>query len=161
MAEEKEVIIAIDDDELTLATIEKVLGTAGDYEILTFNRSIRGQAEVKREAKQRKGLPLVLLDLNMPLLDGYTLFRNLRTNPELEKIPVIIISGYELDKSKIQGVREPDDYFSKPIDFLRLITAIKRVISQSRADTQGVIKANAEYVRIIESIIRSSRKKFD
>ena len=99
MAEENALTVAINDDELTLATIEKIVGTVGDYDILTFNRSIREQAEVKREAKQRKGLPLVLLDFNMPLLDGYTLFRNLRTNPEPEKIPVIIISGYELDKS--------------------------------------------------------------
>lgn len=160
MADERPVIIAIDDDDLTLRTIKEILEVAGEYEILTFSRAIRGLAEVKREARQFKSPPVVLLDLNMPLVDGYAVFHNLRTNSETEKIPIIIVSGYELDQSKIQGVRAPDDYIPKPIEFLKLINAIKRVIAYTKADMKAVVKANVEYIRIIESVIQNSRKKF-
>ena len=142
-------------------TIKEIIEVAGDYEVLAFSRAIKGLAEVRREARHVESLPVVLLDLNMPLVDGYAVFLNLRSNPETEKIPIIIVSGYELDKSKIQGVRAPDDYIRKPIEFLKLITAVKRVISLIKADLAGVVKANVDYVRMIENVIHNSRKTFE
>ena len=64
---------------------------------------------------------LILIDLQLPGLDGVSVAKELRLHPELHSVPIIIISGHDPAKYRTDALRAGcDDYLLKPIDFDRL-----------------------------------------
>ena len=80
---------------------------------------------------------LVLLDLNLPKLDGREVMQAIRANPLLRDLPVVALSSsgepFDIDTSFASGV---DSYLQKPVDFARFIEEMKRLRAQW-LDTRG------------------------
>jgi two-component system cell cycle response regulator DivK len=74
---------------------------------------------------------ILLLDIGMPLLDGYAVVRKVRENPRLAALPVLAVTAYAM-----QGDREKilnsgfDGYLSKPVDAVLLVEEVKRLLAQ-------------------------------
>ena len=72
---------------------------------------------------------ILLLDIGMPVLDGYAVVRKIRENPRLAALPVLAVTAYAM-----QGDRENilnsgfDGYLSKPVDTVALVEEIKRLL---------------------------------
>ena len=80
----------------------------------------------------RHALPsLILLDLNLPKLDGREVVQAIRADPALRHLPVVALSSsgepFDIDTSFASGV---DSYLQKPVDFGRFIEEMKRVRAQ-------------------------------
>ena len=72
---------------------------------------------------------LILIDLELPKLDGLDVARNLRRHPKLRKIPIIIISGHDPAKHRQLAIDAGcTDYLLKPIDFDRLDSILKTIV---------------------------------
>jgi CheY-like chemotaxis protein len=74
----------------------------------------------------RDGRPeVILLDMNLPVMDGWTVARTLKDDPSTRAIPIIALTAHALagdrDKAIAAGC---DDYHPKPVDFSRLLTQI-------------------------------------
>lgn len=74
----------------------------------------------------RAQLPeVILLDMNLPVMDGWTVARHLKDDPATAAIPVIALTAHALagdrDKALAAGA---DDYHAKPVDFSRLLTQL-------------------------------------
>jgi len=64
---------------------------------------------------------VMLIDLELPGLDGLSVAKELRLHPELQAVPIIIISGHDPSKYRAEALSAGcDDYLLKPIDFDRL-----------------------------------------
>jgi len=74
---------------------------------------------------------VILLDLRMPVMDGWTFRRAQRADPAIAAIPVVVLSGV----AEIDGLRELDvaATFSKPVSFPEMITAIRRLTDAADA----------------------------
>ena len=74
---------------------------------------------------------LVLLDIGMPLLDGFGVIRKIRENPRFASMPVVAVTAYAMqgDREKILGSKF-DGYLSKPVDARSLVQELDRVLSQ-------------------------------
>ena len=74
---------------------------------------------------------LVLLDIGMPLLDGFGVIRKIRENPRFASMPVVALTAYAMqgDREKILSAKF-DGYLSKPIDARSLVQELDRVLSQ-------------------------------
>ena len=74
---------------------------------------------------------LVLLDIGMPLLDGFAVIRKIRENPRFASMPVVAVTAYAMqgDREKILSAKF-DGYLSKPIDARSLVQELDRVLSQ-------------------------------
>ena len=79
--------------------------------------------------KLRETAPdLVLLDVQMPRLDGYAVLRRLRDDPRLAHLPVIALTAYAMRGDREQALAAGfDGYVSKPVDFRELRTEIERL----------------------------------
>jgi YesN/AraC family two-component response regulator len=76
---------------------------------------------------------LVVSDVMMPGLDGNALFRSLRDDPELELVPVILLTARASTESRIQGLRQGvDDYMVKPFDPRELRARVDNLIASRR-----------------------------
>jgi len=73
---------------------------------------------------------LILLDLMMPDVDGWEVFRQVRANPRLEKAPVIVVTAKAQSIDKVLGlhIAKVDDYITKPFGPQELLAAVDRVL---------------------------------
>lgn len=71
---------------------------------------------------------LIILDIKMPKVDGYTFVRRLKKETDMKEIPIIVLTSYEpmKDMFKMEGVK---DYFVKSADMQMLMAAVKKYTS--------------------------------
>jgi CheY-like chemotaxis protein len=74
---------------------------------------------------------LVLLDIGMPLLDGFGVIRKIRENPRFASMPVVAVTAYAMqgDRERILSSKF-DGYLSKPVDARSLVQELDRVLSR-------------------------------
>jgi CheY-like chemotaxis protein len=130
----KEVIVLIaDDDEGHSALIVKNLARAGvtnqikqfkdGQEILDFLfRTGKGEHRISGEAY------LLLLDIRMPKVDGVEVLRQLKTDSELKKLPVIIVTTTN-DPREVENCHAIgcSNYVTKPVDYQKFVEAIRQI----------------------------------
>ena len=90
------------------------------------------------EAVKAEKPALVLMDLNMPVLDGFSATLRIREDAETRAVPVIAVTAY--DTAEFRAAARAvgcDEYISKPIDFDRLNTLLERFLPQAQAVTEG------------------------
>lgn len=122
-------ILLIDDDPDFVATTKTVLLSRPNYKVLTANDGIFGLLIARAEKPD-----LIILDVIMHFEDGFTAARELKADPELSKIPVIILTSFsqrmgETHISVAQGLEiEAEDYVEKPIDPQDLLVRVNRLL---------------------------------
>jgi class 3 adenylate cyclase len=104
-------VLIVDDEPLNLDYLEQELED-WNYHILT---AVNGQEALD---KIRSELPdLVLLDIMMPVLDGFAVLAQIKTDPRLRDIPVIVISAANDLENVIKGIQQgAEDYLPKPFE---------------------------------------------
>jgi CheY-like chemotaxis protein len=100
----------------------------GDYEVLAAENGEKGCEMAATEQPD-----LVLMDLEMPVVDGWEATRRLRDNPQTRDIPIIALSAHALagerEKALAAGCNEFD---TKPIEFDRLVATIRQLLERRR-----------------------------
>lgn len=116
-------ILVVEDNELNLELVTQLL--EDDFELLT---AADGAAGV--EAARRFRPDLILMDLSLPVVDGWEATRQLRGEAGLAKIPIIALSAHaakpDIDRALQAGC---DAYVTKPIDEEELRLAISRLLA--------------------------------
>ena len=75
---------------------------------------------------------LIVMDLNLPGLNGWEATRRLKSEPETKHIPIIVLTGETADKSREQAFSAGcDEYELKPIDFEGLVEKIRSLLSRN------------------------------
>jgi DNA-binding response OmpR family regulator len=123
-------ILVIDDDTDFVAATKMVLESRPDYQVLTANNGVFGLPIARAEKPD-----LIILDVIMPFEDGFTTSRQLKADPELKKIPIIMLTSFsqrmgETDVSVAQGMDlEAEDYVEKPVSPQQLLDRVDRLLS--------------------------------
>ncbi|MCV2360781.1 MULTISPECIES: response regulator [Roseateles] len=115
-------VLLVDDDELTLQMLEATL--EDDYQISSVTSGAEALARCAAET-----FDLIVLDVDMPGLDGYETCRQLKANPDSAEIPVIFHSARTSIDERLQGYAAGGaDYLPKPFDAGELIAKIGLVL---------------------------------
>jgi len=119
----KSKILIIDDDPDVLETMTAVLETR-DYQVLTALSGLEGISKAGKEKPD-----LIIMDVLMPEVDGFTTCKMIKENKEIKNIPVILLTGTgmigDLEKGFAAGAI---DFMIKPIDWDKLFLRIKKLI---------------------------------
>ncbi len=118
-------ILVIDDDEVLLQMVKVTLGKRG-YDVILAANGEEGFALAHR------GRPdLIVLDIQLPDITGYTVMSRLRSSPELFMTPVIFCSSLADPKNRLHGFSlGADDFLSKPFRLEELSTRIARSLGR-------------------------------
>jgi two-component system cell cycle response regulator DivK len=118
----KKKILIVDDTEWNRDLLVQLL--EDDYDVVQAVDGEQGVAAAEREKPD-----LILMDLGMPVMDGWEATRKIKAQPELRHIPVIAVTSHAMVGDEIQA-REAgcDDYVPKPIDENELMEKIKRLL---------------------------------
>ena len=105
-------IYAVDDEYDLLFTIKQVLEFYNkDYKITTIDTGKKLFELLKEDTPN-----IILLDIMMPDINGWGIFKKLKVNPKWKKIPIIFISSVADDTSKITANEIGDDFIEKPFE---------------------------------------------
>ena len=123
MAEAKKILIA--DDEQQLALAMKIRLQSKGYQVVTASD---GQEALELAEKERPDL--IILDVLMPVMDGYSCLRELNTRFGRGGIPIIILTARDRMKDlfELEGIA---DYVIKPFDHDDLLIRIERTLKRS------------------------------
>ncbi len=128
----KKRILVIEDNEKSLYLVTFILEKHG-YEVIQAHD---GQEGI--EMAGRAELALILLDIQLPVLDGYAVARVLRGNPALDLVPIIAVTSYAMvgdrDRALAAGCA---GYIEKPIDPETFMSVIEQYLSDPGTDNRG------------------------
>jgi len=129
----KQKILIVDDEPDIVSYLEMLLQDQG-FETVTAGNGNEAMEAVKRERPD-----LVTLDISMPEASGTRFYKEIRTDPELSTIPVIIVTAvtglggdkyaYEKFISNRRLVPAPEAFFPKPIDREAFVEAVKGLLA--------------------------------
>ena len=119
-------ILVVDDEIYIVHILDFSLGMEG-YEVLT---ALDGEQALERLKNEKPDL--IVLDIMMPKVDGYEVCRAIKSSPETQHIPVILLSakGRNVDQKMGFDVGA-DDYITKPFSPRKLVERINALLGQS------------------------------
>ena len=116
-------ILIVDDQPELAGMMADLLGDAG-YDTRTAGNGREALAEVQADPPD-----LLLLDVNMPELDGFEVATMLKADPVTATIPIIMVSAQEGRGSRLIGLESgAEDYLSKPVDPAELVAKIRNLL---------------------------------
>jgi PAS domain S-box-containing protein len=95
---------------------------------------------------------LILIDVRLPDIDGFTLSRELKGHEELRDIPIVFMSALDDVENKVRGFEHGDDHISKPIEPREALARIERQVTVSRV-RQALRESEAKFRSVMESAI--------
>ena len=118
-------VLVIDDEPQFLSLIERAL--RDEFTVLTAEDALDGYALLCQHKPD-----LVLLDVMMPMLDGWTVLRKIRSTQVVSKVPVIVVTGLGPDAAKHEARRlGVTNILYKPIVPSQLVKAIREALAAS------------------------------
>ena len=139
-------VLIVDDDALVRETLRAIVAQEG----YRYETAMDGTEALHKFDRVQPDV--VLLDVMMPELDGFEVTRRIKNNPATILIPVILITALDSRQERMQGIEAgADDFLSKPIDRLQLITRLKnaarlRRVSRELDDAETVLESLARSV---------------
>jgi CheY-like chemotaxis protein len=129
-ARQIEVLLVEDDPGDVLMTREAF----EDYKVTNQLHVVQDGAEAMaflRQEGEYAGVPrpdLVLLDLNLPRMDGREVLQAIKSDPELASIPVVVLTTSEAEEDVLRSYSlHANAYVTKPVDFERFIDVVRRI----------------------------------
>ena len=116
-------ILVVEDQEDNRQILRDLLGSVG-YEMTEAENGEQALAAVKAQPPD-----LILMDIQLPLLDGYEATRRIKADPQLKHIPIIVVTSYALsgDEAKARAAG-CDDYVTKPFSPRELLAKIREYL---------------------------------
>ena len=113
-------ILYVEDNDDNIYMITRRLSRHG-YEVIVAKNGEEGMAMARSEDPA-----LILMDLDLPVLDGWEATRRLKASDETRQIPVIAVSAYAMVSDRKRAFAAGcDDFFSKPVDLKGLLERIE------------------------------------
>lgn len=147
--------ILIVEDEQRLASLLK-----RQFEESGFNAEIAYDGFVGKQLVEKNKYNLIILDINLPLINGYDLCSEIRkTN---NQIPIIMLTAFGTPDNKIAGFNVgADDYIIKPVDFRELLARVNVFIRRSDFKTgapEKILIADLEMDLSTKKVTRANKK---
>lgn len=125
-------LLIVDDAQDLARMFAHLLGDAG------YTTAIAASGEDALAQVQLQSPDLVLLDVNLPGLDGYALASMLKADPATATIPIIMVSAQDGRGARVIGLESgAEDYLSKPVDPAELLAKVRNLLALRDRSVRG------------------------
>jgi len=122
-------ILLVEDNELNRDMLSRRLERRG-FQVLIAVDGAQGVAMAQSEAPD-----LVLMDMSLPVVDGWEATRRLKAAPETRAVPIIALTSHAMVGDRDKAIEAGcDDYDTKPIELPRLLEKINRLIGKDKSE---------------------------
>ncbi len=118
-------VLYVEDNDDNVYMLKMRLELLGDFEVLAAEDGERGCAMALSDRPD-----IILMDLEMPRVDGWEATRRLKADPQTRDIPIIALSAHALAGEREKALAAGcDEFDTKPIEFERLVATLRRVLA--------------------------------
>jgi two-component system, cell cycle response regulator DivK len=118
-------ILYVEDNEDNVYMLKMRLELTEEFEVLVAEDGEKGCAMAASERPD-----LILMDLEMPVIDGWEATRRLKSKPETRSIPVVGLSAHALAGEREKALAAGcEDFDTKPVEFDRLLSKIRKLLT--------------------------------
>jgi CheY-like chemotaxis protein len=118
-------ILVVDDDQDLVYMIKAMLEKSG-YEVATASDGDQALKAIKVNVPD-----LMIIDLSMPVMDGWRLSMKARQEENCKNLPIIVLSGLIAhDESRLEPNEPYNVFMAKPFDILKLVDRVKRLLGE-------------------------------
>jgi DNA-binding response OmpR family regulator len=166
---DKKQVLVVEDEPDVGALIRHTLERTGEFEA-----QIVTGGDAALQVATDDPPDLIILDLNLPGLDGMELFRILRLRPSTAGVPVIMVTARTSEQDRVNGLEfGADDYMTKPFSLRELVARVRVVLRRAQAQMGGgpalpiyrgehlVADFDAVSVRVDNQPVRLTRREFE
>jgi len=122
-------ILLVEDNELNRDMLSRRLERRG-FQVLIAVDGAQGVAMAQSEVPD-----LVLMDMSLPVVDGWEATRRLKAAPETRAVPIIALTSHAMVGDRDKAIEAGcDDYDTKPIELPRLLEKINRLIAKEKSE---------------------------
>jgi two-component system cell cycle response regulator DivK len=116
-------ILVVEDTEDNRQILRDLLGMAG-YDMIEAHDGAEGVSQATAHKPD-----LILMDIQMPVMDGYEATRQIKANPELKAIPIVAVTSYALsgDEAKARAAG-CDGYIAKPYSPRQMLAKVREIL---------------------------------
>ena len=119
-------VMVVEDYDDTRLMLRQALEAKG-YRVL---EAVNGQEAV--DLSRREHPDLILMDLDLPILDGIAATQHIRQQPEMDEIPIVAVTAYPMSYTRVKAFAKGcNEYMAKPIDFAELEDVLNRYVPRS------------------------------
>ncbi len=119
-------ILIVEDNEMNLDMLTRRLRRLG-FDIVS---AVDGEAGIELARNERPDL--ILMDMSLPIVDGWEATRRIKSDPGMQKIPIIALTAHAMGEDKDRALSAGcDDYDTKPVDLPRLLAKIQARLGTS------------------------------
>jgi DNA-binding response OmpR family regulator len=122
LAPTKAATVLVVEDDLALRELYRTALKSAGHRVIIASDGMGALGLIELE---RPGV--VVLDLDLPLVNGWDVFRDIRSQPATANLPVIVVSGHDLDGIKPQDLAS---FLPKPVDPSDVVAAVDRALSR-------------------------------
>jgi two-component system cell cycle response regulator DivK len=120
-------IMVVEDYDDTRLLLRRLLETKG-YRVV---EAINGKEAV--ELAQREHPDLILMDLDLPILDGIAATQHIRKEAKMDKVAIVAVTAYPMSYTHVKAFAKGcDEYMAKPIDFAQLDDVLNRYVPRDK-----------------------------
>jgi len=121
-------ILYVEDNDDNIYMLKMRLELLDEFEVLVAENGEKGCAVAAAEQPD-----VILMDLEMPGIDGWEATRRLKANPRTRDIPIIALSAHALAGSREKALAAGcDEFDTKPVEFDRLVATVRKVLAAKR-----------------------------
>ena len=119
-------LLLVEDNEMNRDMLSRRLRKKG-YEVAI---AVDGQAGLEMASSEEP--ELILMDMSLPIMDGWTATKRIKADDATNKIPVIALTAHAMEGDRTKALEAGcDDYDTKPIDLKRLLSKIEALLGTS------------------------------
>ena len=123
-------ILLVEDNEMNRDMLSRRLESRGYGVVMALD----GQSGVEMAGTETPDL--ILMDMSLPILDGWEATRRIKGDPELRHIPVIALTAHAMSSDRDRALEAGcDDYDTKPIDLARLLGKMEALLHPTAGET--------------------------
>jgi len=129
-------VLVVDDEKDVVEVVSHFLEEEG----YTVHQAFDGEEALE---KATPDIDIIVLDIMLPGVDGYTVCKKLRSRVETETIPIIFLSAKTEEEDQVEGLMlGADDYLTKPVSPQVLVAHVKAVLRRSGVEESSIVEVN-------------------
>ena len=134
-------VLIVDDEPQNVDLLGEYLSS--NYEVISTYSGSDALEKVESEKPD-----IILLDVMMPIMDGYEVCKRLKSDPSSQFIPIILITALSGRKNKIEGIESgADEFLTKPVDRLELLTRVKSLLRIKQLHNELIDERNKLHIQ--------------